>query len=82
VFDVTDHDPRRITCIQADPIIEIADAILENGDPEFVRVGDGIVTFHCANGDVSYGLREHDDLRENWIGVRSGFQEEDDAYAR
>jgi hypothetical protein len=78
VFDVTDYDPRRITCIQADPIIEIADRILEQADPLFVSAGDGIVTFHCSNGDVSYGLREHDDLRECWLGVRSGFQEEDE----
>jgi hypothetical protein len=58
-------------CTQADPLVEIADQVLEHGAPEFVHVGDGIVTFHCSNGDVSYGLREHDDLRETWLGVRS-----------
>jgi hypothetical protein len=62
---------------QADPVIEIADQILERADPDFVSVGDGIVTFHFANADVSYGLREHDDLRETWLGVRSDVTDED-----
>lgn len=66
-----------ITCIQADPVIEIADQILVGADPSFVEVGDGIVTFHCRNGDVSYGLREHDDILETWLGVRSGVTDED-----
>ena len=47
-----------------------------HGD-DFVRRGDGIVTFHCINGDVSYGLREHDDLTETWLGVRSDIAEDD-----
>lgn len=64
-------EPDAVTWTQADPVVEIADQILENGDPQFMSVGDGIVTFHCANGDVSYGLREHDDVFETWIGVRS-----------
>jgi hypothetical protein len=62
---------RSITCLQADPFIEIADQVLEQADPNFVSQGDGIVTFRCENGDVTYGLREHDDLRETWLGVRS-----------
>lgn len=66
-----------IYCLQADPLIEIADQILERADPHFVQVGDGIATFHCSNGDVTYGLREHDDLRETWLGVRAGVDDED-----
>jgi hypothetical protein len=66
-----------ITVLQADPIIEIADQILEQANPNFVSVGDGIATFHCSNGDVTYGLREHCDLRETWLGVRSGVADED-----
>jgi hypothetical protein len=65
-----------VTCLQADPLIEIADQILEYGDPDFVSVGDGIVTFHCAGGDITYGLREHDDLRETWLGVRADLLED------
>ena len=61
-----------VRILQADPVIEIADQILERADRSFVSVGDGIVTFHCENGDVSYGLRDHDDLREVWIGIRAG----------
>jgi hypothetical protein len=62
---------RSVRIVQADPFVEIADQVLEQGDPEFLSVGDGIVTFHGSNGDVTYGLRDHDDLRECWIGVRS-----------
>ena len=68
-FSVTDG---LVTLLQADACVEIADQILERADPSFVSVGDGIVTFHCANGDVSYGLRDHDDIRETWIGIRAG----------
>jgi hypothetical protein len=74
VFDVNDG---LVTCVQADPLVEIADQILEHASREFVSVGDGIVTFHCTNGDLTYGLREHDDLRETWLGVRSGVEDED-----
>jgi hypothetical protein len=66
-----------IYCLQADPVIEIADMLLEQADPHFASVGDGIVTFHCQNGDVSYGLRDHDDIREVWIGVRAGGEDDD-----
>jgi hypothetical protein len=68
-FDVQDS---LVTCLQADPLIEIADLILEHASRDFITVDDGIVTFHCTNGDLTYGLREHDDIRETWIGVRSG----------
>jgi hypothetical protein len=74
VFDVTND---LVTCIQADPLIEIADMILEHASRDFVSLGDGIVTFHCTNGDLTYGLTEHDDLRECWLGVRSGVSDED-----
>lgn len=65
-----------VTCVQADPVVEIADQILEQADRSFVSVGDGIVTFHCDNGEVSYGLRDHDDIRETWIGIRAGVEDE------
>jgi hypothetical protein len=68
-----------VTCVQADAVVEIADQILEQASRDFVSVGDGIVTFHCDNGEVSYGLRDHDDLRECWVGVRAGYGEDDDA---
>lgn len=66
-----------VTCVQADPVVEIADQILEQADRSFVSVGDGIVTFHCDNGEVSYGLIEHDDIRETWIGIRAGVDQDD-----
>lgn len=71
VPDGLDLKPR---CLQADPVIEISDLILKQSNPEFLSVGDGIVTFHCANGDVSYGLVEHDDYRQTWLGVRPGYE--------
>jgi hypothetical protein len=77
VYTNPEDTRRSITMLQADPVIEIADQILERADPEFLSLGDGIVTFHCSNGDMSYGLREHDDLRETWLGVRSDVDEED-----
>jgi hypothetical protein len=73
-FDVRDG---LITCLQADPVIEIADQILERADPTFLSVGDGSVTFHCSNGDISYGLRDHDDIRETWIGIRPGVDDDE-----
>jgi len=77
---VTGIEPHedRVFVVQADPVIEIADRILEQGDPRFVSVGDGIATFHCADGDISYGLHDHDDLKETWIGVRSGVELDDE----
>jgi hypothetical protein len=77
VYTNLEDTRRSITMLQADPVIEIADQILERADPEFLSVGDGVVTFHCSNGDVSYGLCEHDDLRETWLGVRSDVDEDD-----
>lgn len=74
----TTQEREWIECVQADPLVEIADSILEYGDPRFLSHGDGIVTFRCENGDVTYGLVEHDDLRMTWLGVRSGFNVDDD----
>lgn len=59
-----------VTCLQADPVVEIADRILEEADPNFVHVEDGVVTFHCDNGDVSYGLHEYDDITCAWTAIR------------
>ena len=86
-FEVTvnpDTLVRTIKIIQADPVVEVADQVLEYGDPTFLSLGDGIVTFHGTNGDVSYGLTCHDDLHERWIGIRSDVTDEDldSAYAR
>ena len=75
MYTSPDNLTHTITCVQADAVVEIADRILELADPNFVSVGDGIVTFHCTNGDVSYGLRNHDDIRETWIGVRPGAED-------
>ena len=72
-----DLDDDAIYLVQADPVIEITDQILEHADPRFLSRGDGIVTFHSKNGDVSYGLRDYDDIREVWIGVRSDVSDED-----
>jgi len=66
---VDERGHRRL--LQADACIEITDAVLKQGDPDFIRLGDGIVTFVASNGSVSYGLCNHDDLRETWIGIRS-----------
>jgi hypothetical protein len=66
-----------IALLQADPCIEIEDRLLDVLDPAIATVGDGIVTFHASNGTVSYGLRDYDDIREIWIGVRSDIADED-----
>jgi hypothetical protein len=73
----TGNSSTTLEVTQADPVVEIVDQVLEHADPDFVSVGDGIVTFHFANADVSYGLREHDDLRETWLGVRSDVDEDE-----
>ena len=64
--------------LQADRYVEISDHLIEQADDRYLSAGDGIVTFHCANGDLSYGLLHHDDLRETWIAVRSDLADEDD----
>jgi hypothetical protein len=51
-------------------VVEIADRILEEADPNFVHVEDGVVTFHCDNGDVRYGLHEYDDISCAWTAIR------------
>ena len=72
---VVDYDAdgqRSVTIVQADPVIEIADRVLAGSHPWELSVGDGIVTVHARNGDVSYGLRKYDARRHTWLGVRSG----------
>jgi hypothetical protein len=66
--------------LQADPYIVISDTLLEQaqGPNAHVEVGDGIVTFHTRHGDLSYGLLEHDELRECWLAVQAGWQEADE----
>jgi len=66
---VDERGHRRL--LQADACIEISDLVLEQGDPDFVHRGDGIVTFVASNGSVSYGLCHYDDLHETWLGIRS-----------
>jgi len=61
--------------LQADPIIEVADELLGNLDGRRASYADGIFTIHALNGEVSYGLRDYDDIRETWVGVRSDFEE-------
>lgn len=67
--------------IQADPLIEVADQLLENLDGERVSYGDGILTIHHRLGEISYGLRDYDDIREVWLGVRSDVLDEYEAWA-
>jgi hypothetical protein len=74
IFKVDESGRRWL--IQADACIQIADQVLEQADPDFVTRGDDRVIFHCANGDVSYGLRAHDDIREEWLAVRSDVAED------
>lgn len=79
---VVDYDAdgqRSVTIVQADPVIEIADRVLAGMHPWELTVGDGIVTVHARNGDVSYGLCKYDELRRTWLGVRSGDTEGGDA---
>lgn len=71
-------DTTWIEWVQADPLVEISDRVLEGADRRFVSVGDGIVTFHCRNGDISYGLRDHDEFKETWLGVRSDIDADED----
>lgn len=57
--------------LQADPYVEIAEALLQGADPRFITHDDDSVTFHFIDGDVSYDLFDYDDIREIWVGVRS-----------
>lgn len=75
--DIDGYLPTALEVVQADPLIEVADQVLEHADPRLLSVGDGIMTIHARNGEVSYGLREYDDLRETWLGVRSDVADED-----
>jgi hypothetical protein len=71
VLSVCLHADGTLEVLQADPYIEVTDQLLDSLDGERASYGDGILTIHAARGDVSYGLRDHDDIRETWLGVRS-----------
>jgi hypothetical protein len=69
------QDPDNTThLVQADPLIELPDHIVAN----LARPDDGAwVTFHTVEGDVTYVLEDHDDIRETWIGIRSDIDSDD-----
>lgn len=61
-----------IVVTRADPYVVVSDSVLEEAAPRWMSVGDGIVTIHGRDGDVSYGLSHHDPYRRLWLGTRSG----------
>ena len=48
----------------------VAEEFLANLDPRFAHFGDGILTLHGRDGDVSYGLSHYDPYRRVWHGTR------------
>lgn len=63
-----------IYVLSAPPRIRLADELVqawERGEQPHVSYGDGIVTFHAKNGDVTYGLLEHNDVGRYWVAVRA-----------
>jgi len=58
---------------EAPPEILVADEFLVEIEhhPSF-SYGDGILTVHASNGDITYGLHHHDPYRRIWHATRSG----------
>jgi hypothetical protein len=56
---------------RADPYILVSDSFLADLDERFAHYGDGILTLHGRDGDVSYGLFGYDPFRQQHMGKRS-----------
>jgi hypothetical protein len=65
-------DGRTVEILDAPDEILVAEAFLEELDPQLASYGDGILTIHARSGDVSYGLHHHDPFRREWRGTRAG----------
>jgi hypothetical protein len=55
---------------RADPHIYVSERFLERLDVRLAEYGDGILTIHGRDGDVSYGLSHYDDALRQWLGTR------------
>ena len=66
---VSESPDGSIHILEAPEEILVADRFLaEHGD--CYSYGDGILTVHATNGDVSYGLHHYDPVRQVWQGPR------------
>jgi hypothetical protein len=63
-------DRRELVIERADPQIYVSEVFLEQLDPRFAHYGDGILTIHGHDGDVSYGLSHRDPFRRQYLGTR------------
>jgi hypothetical protein len=70
VYTVYDRSDGSIDIIDAPDEILVADRFLAEVRPPYADYGDGILTIHARNGDVSYGLHHHDPFRCQWQGTR------------
>ena len=70
VFGLT-PDQDYIVIDQAPSHTLVAEEFLANLDPRFGHFGDGILTLHGRDGDVSYGLSQYDPYRRQFLGTRS-----------
>ena len=70
VFGLT-PDQDCIVIDQAPSHTLVAEEFLANLDPRFGHFGDGILTLHGRDGDVSYGLSQYDPYRRQFLGTRS-----------
>jgi hypothetical protein len=72
VLLMSEYPDANIEILEAPAEILVADAFLANMDahPSY-SYGDGILTVHARNGDLSYGLHHYDSLRRVWRGTRS-----------
>jgi hypothetical protein len=65
------HPDGSIEILDAPEEILVADEFLEAARDEYISHGDGIMTIHASNGDVSYGLHSYDLQTMCWKGTRS-----------
>jgi len=66
-------DGQTVDILDAPQEIIVADRFLaEHVDGRYASYGDGILTIHASNGDVSYGLHHYDPYRREWRGTRAG----------
>ena len=63
-----------IEILEAPDHILVADLFIEEielGRHPCYSYGDGILTVHATNGDLSYGLHHYDNLRRIWHATRA-----------
>jgi hypothetical protein len=71
VMIVSHYPDGGIDILDAPEEIVVAERFLSYCMPPYASYGDGILTVHARNGDVSYGLHHYDPLRRQWRGTRS-----------